>query len=954
MTKISSLLSLSFHKFLRRLFQLCIRFIKHHPNLKRVLINKLHLFPKLEQRLYRAYEQQTSKLSQPSLISADQSPTLGSKYIEKIYQLIEAHRSHHEKNKIQPTTITRIIHNSKALDLQYQQIKTTLTSTSVIQRPKLAYISPLPFARTGIADYSAELLPELKQYYEIDLIVSQEEHLDSEMHSYGKIRDVSWFKQHYHEYDRVLYQMGNSHFHIYMLEIIENYPGIVVLHDFHLSSIIAHLEINVRHTSIETWSQALYYSHGYNALHARFHSSIQETINTYPCNLNILESATGIIVHSDYSQKSATQWYGKKISQEWRKIPLLKAPPITVTKNKKQLKEEFGYSESDFIVCSFGLLTPAKLNDLLLAAWSNSELSKQKNCYLIFVGQPANDRHKHALENTIEGMPLKNNIRITGFSPQKTYQAYLCIADMAVQLRTDSKGETSGAVLDCMNYGIPTIVNANGPMAELPTDCVISLPDVLEQPMLVTALNHLWQDEAQRNILSQRAKNYLADYHSPEKIGPQYYHAIEAFYQGSATVKIRLLKALHTNTPLKQCEWIDMLAFGEYFHTYNKKQLFVDVSQLCEHDLKTGIHRLTRGILQALFLNPPDGYRIEPVYATIDREYYYARTFSLAFLDCPTQSLQDRPIEPRPGDIFLGLDPNPRATICHQDYLHDLQNLGVNVFFVIYDLLPHLFPQYFIPVAKQTLNQWLHVITQFQGAICISRTVMNDLKYWLEEHPSDKNSPLALEWFHPGADIEKTHPTKGLPKKFEYECKKISAQASILMVSTIEPRKGYAQTLSAFELLWKNGEQVSLVIVGKPGWMVEGLIKRIKNHKENGKRLFWYQNISDEALIKLYQVSTGVLVASKAEGFGLTIIEAAQYKKPMLLRDIPVFREIADGHAAYFPDKDSVDILAKHLGDWLLLLREGKAPASNNLPYLTWTASAKQLASHILNKYPTN
>ena len=41
-------------------------------------------------------------------------------------------------------------------------------------RPKLAYLSPLPPERSGISDYSAELLPALGKYYEIDVVLAQE------------------------------------------------------------------------------------------------------------------------------------------------------------------------------------------------------------------------------------------------------------------------------------------------------------------------------------------------------------------------------------------------------------------------------------------------------------------------------------------------------------------------------------------------------------------------------------------------------------------------------------------------------------------------------------------------------------------------------------------------------------------------------------------------------------
>ncbi|MFM9735882.1 hypothetical protein, partial [Streptomyces niveiscabiei] len=79
---------------------------------------------------------------------------------------------------------------------------------------------------------------------------------------------------------------------------------------------------------------------------------------------------------------------------------------------------------------------------------------------------------------------------------------YLAAADMAVQLRTLSRGETSGAVLDCFNFGIPTIVNANGSMGDLPADSVVMLDDEFAIPDLVSAIDRLHAKPVIRKRLS--------------------------------------------------------------------------------------------------------------------------------------------------------------------------------------------------------------------------------------------------------------------------------------------------------------------------------------------------------------------------------------------------------------------------------------------------------------------
>jgi FkbM family methyltransferase len=163
------------------------------------------------------------------------------------------------------------------------------------------------------------------------------------------------------------------------------------------------------------------------------------------------------------------------------------------------------------------------------------------------------------------------------------------------------------------------------------------------------------------------------------------------------------------------------------------------------------------------------------------------------------------------------------------------------------------------------------------------------------------------------------------------------------MVGSVEPRKGYAETLDAAEKVWAAGSDFTLAIVGKTGWMVEALTARIRKHPELNKRLFWFEGCSDSTLAALYREADGLLLASEGEGFGLPLIEAAHYGLPILVRDLPVFREVGGDHARYFSGD-----LAAALTAWLGELAAGTAPASTGLPYLSWQESARQLAERLL------
>lgn len=372
-----------------------------------------------------------------------------------------------------------------------------------------------------------------------------------------------------------------------------------------------------------------------------------------------------------------------------------------------------------------------------------------------------------------------------------------------------------------------------------------------------------------------------------------------------------------------------------------EKQLFVDVSGVVQEDAKTGIQRVTRSILKEFLANPPNGYTVEPVYASPNRNgYRYARHYTAGLLSQDSDG-KDEDIEHRPGDIFLGLDLQHRVLLNNHDYLLGLRRDGVKILFVVYDLLPISMPQAFA-LEPDIHARWLETITGFDGAVCISRAVADELTGWLGAHGRQRLRPFQINWFHLGADIESSVPSFGLPDDAGVVLGRIAGAPSFLMVGTVEPRKGHQQTLEAFERLWARGVAANLVIVGKQGWKVAALVSRLQHHPQLGTRLFWLKGISDEYLEKIYGASACLVAASEGEGFGLPLIEAARHKLPIIARGIPVFREVAGEHALYF-DGPQPETLAAAVEEWLSLGAAGAAPQSSGIQWLTWAESAAQL-----------
>lgn len=818
------------------------------------------------------------------------------------------------------------------------------------RRPKLAYVSPLPPERSGISDYSAELLPELARHYDIEVVVAQDKVSTPWITANCPVRTVEWFLAHSAVFDRVLYHFGNSTFHQHMFSLLAAVPGVVVLHDFFLSGIVAHMECHGSEPRI--WSDALYSGHGYVALQHRFHSTdTADVVWKYPCNLDVLRNAQGVIVHSDNSRRLAQYWYGPQAGKDWALIPHLRVPDFFDEKSRDLARTVLGLGEGDFVVCSFGLLGPSKLNHRLLDAWLASPLAANAQCVLVFVGENSGSDYGHGLLKTIARSGLSTRIRITGWADTNVFRQYLAAADVGVQLRTLSRGETSGTVLDCMNYGLATIVNANGSMADLPDDGVWQLSDEFSDSELVAALGTLWKDPYRRQQLGARAREIILTCHAPRSCADQYAQAIETTYRAALTEAPALIRALTCvePAPINPQSWIELaqaIALSIPLK-FAPRQLFVDISELVQRDSKSGIQRVVRSILQQLLANPPEGYRVEPVFATLDQGYRYARRFTLRFLNCPESALADNAIDFRAGDQFLGLDLQPQVVPAQQAFYRQLRNHGIQVQFVVYDLLPITLPNAFTEGAAKQHHAWLEVVAESDGAICISKSVAGELANWIKTNGTARHRPFKINWFQLGVDVNNSVPSLGFPDAANQVLQELAQRPTFLTVGTIEPRKGQAQTLSAFELLWKQGVDVNLVIVGKQGWLVDSLVRNIRQHSELGKRLFWLEGINDEYLEKVYTCSTCLIAASEGEGFGLPLIEAAQHKLPIIARDIPVFREVAGKYAFYFNGKAPGD-LVQSITEWLQLNAAGQHTTSDSMSWLTWQESAEQLLEKII------
>lgn len=830
-----------------------------------------------------------------------------------------------------------------------------VTAREARERPRLAYVSPLPPQRTGIADYSAELLPALARYYDIEVIVEQG---DVQLADIGyPLRDADWLRENAASYSAVIYHMGNSPWHCYMVELLEDVPGIIVLHDFYLSGLIWSMEERSGFGGIKM--RELYYSHGYSALIEAQQDERQIAVR-YPFNRSILQKAQGVIVHSAVSLRLAEQWYGAQACADWTQIPLLRELANLDTDARTQAREALSLAADAFVICSFGMLGETKLNDRLLEAWLASDLANDQTCHLVFVGELGSDEYCQRLRDQLAEMGDQSRVSVTGWADSATFKHYLAAADMAVQLRSLSRGETSAAVLDCMNHRLATIVNANGSMADLPEQGVYRLPDQFSTTQLSEALQHLRHDSSARISLGQRAREVIEQQHTPQHCAEQYHAAIEQYTQRNRVLDQDLQQTLVEQAVFPgQANAVLALADTLLQGTSDPlrpRQLLLDVTGTHSVDRHSGIERVAKALTLALLKQPPAGVRVEPVYLSNTGghfHYRYANAFTNKLLNLP-DVLTDQAIDYGPGDQLIALDISGHTLVqaSQADVFRRLQSSGVNCRVMVHDLLPVTRPELFPPRADKHFTEWLSHVAMLDGVVCDTDTVAGEMRKWMQETMPRRLHGFTFDYSHLGADLANSAPSKGLPADADTVLATIAQRPSVLMVGTLEPRKGYLQALEAFTLLWESGVDANLVIIGRAGWQelppeqqrnIPALLDRLKHHPEKGKRLFWLDGPSDEYLERVYGAVDGLLAASEDEGFGLPLIEAAQKGLPILARDIPVFREVAGEHASYFVASEPQQ-LSTAITQWL---EQGLQPPSTKMPWLTWQQSAAHL-QHLL------
>nr|WP_321269484.1 glycosyltransferase family 1 protein [uncultured Tolumonas sp.] len=369
-------------------------------------------------------------------------------------------------------------------------------------------------------------------------------------------------------------------------------------------------------------------------------------------------------------------------------------------------------------------------------------------------------------------------------------------------------------------------------------------------------------------------------------------------------------------------------------------ELLVDVTYLAESDAKTGIQRVVRSIVLEWGKFEQSEYIIRLVRLGDDGFYYYANEYEYKIWGS-TLKRKAGYVAPNKGDVFLGLDLTIDISEKARNLFEVWRERGVKISFVVYDLLPIEFPEFFALGIQAIFPKWIRfVIDNADRLICISKSTENSVRNYLTEHNVIRSLPIKLSHFSLGADFGEVYSDYSndyLPS----ELRTLDLSKTFLMVGTIEPRKGYYQVLEAFENI---NNDYKLIIVGKAGWCSDDVLKKLNYYNGQMENIFWLDDCDDELLSFLYKKCCALIVSSYGEGFGLPLIEAARMSMPIIARNLDVFKEIIDSEVFYFDNSKEPRIITEAILEWISIYEKSKCGRVHyKFKCKTWDESSTEL-----------
>src|ERR1017187_5506752 len=371
---------------------------------------------------------------------------------------------------------------------------------------RVAFFSPLPPARSGIADYSEALIQSLKPLVELEVFSAASRAFDPA------------------RFDIALYHLGNNVYHDFVYETALRHPGVVAMHESNLHHLMADLTIKrgdwdayIRECEYHGGPQAGAYAARVRKL------EVGPDYEGVPMTRRILEHARGLVVHSRYMREEM------RAAGYARPVAVIPHGAWIPEADRNEYRHRLGLDEITPLVGVFGFLKPYKRIAESLRAFRRL-VRLVPNARMILVGEP---HPEFPLEAMIGSMGLSANVRVLGFAPIEDFVGYLGACDIVLNLRYPTVGESSGTLLRSLGLGKAVMVSDVGSFQEFPEDVCLKVPvGEGEEDLIFEYMSLLVSRPEVAQALGANARDYVARECNWGAVARQYAAFLEAVVEG--------------------------------------------------------------------------------------------------------------------------------------------------------------------------------------------------------------------------------------------------------------------------------------------------------------------------------------------------------------------------------------------------------------------------------------
>lgn len=400
---------------------------------------------------------------------------------------------------------------------------------------RLAIVSPLPPAPTGIADYTVDVARALGVAHTVELFHDSPEVADGLPAPAFPVAELP-ARAASAPFDAVIYQMGNAPAHDFMYGWIERVPGVVVLHDLVLHHSFARrylespealayaadpgnstrqVEAEKAHQSFLAAIEAVYPGQGERLKDAHFNTTGDLLPYVFPLFEPALARARGVGAHNGFMVEA--------IQAARPDLPCVRlAMPVEAVSvpegGVRALRQRFSLEDGVPVVGCFGLVTREKRIETVARAVARVA-EHHPRVRLLLAGAVSDTAWLDAL---LERVGVSARTLVAGRLLDDEFAAAMAISDAVVHLRYPTARETSAALLRVMAQGRPVVISDIANQSEIPTDVVRRVDPTDEEGDLTRGLDWILRNREEAQAMGGRARRFVEVEHAPGRTRETY------------------------------------------------------------------------------------------------------------------------------------------------------------------------------------------------------------------------------------------------------------------------------------------------------------------------------------------------------------------------------------------------------------------------------------------------